>query len=189
MAKAKVENPHKLVLGKHRVSYVHLKEPAQFEGEGDAKYSVTFLIPKNHPDVAKIKAAIKSMYEANKGGHFKGVPATSKNLWNPLRDGDEYMEEKPEAVEYEGMYFLKAASKTQPPAFDSEKQDLLDLDTIYSGCYCRGVIAGYAFSTKKKGYGFGLNSVMFIEDGERLAGFTATADDYDDESEEIDDLN
>lgn len=177
------KNPLKVVLGKHRVSYVHLKEPSAFEDGGDPKYDTTYLIAKNSPDVAKIKAAIKAAYDANKESLFKGLPLTSSKLWNPLRDGDDWLEEHPEAVEYADHYFLKASSKSQPKAFDADKNEIIDMDEIYSGAYCRGVIVCYPFNNKSKGFGFYLNSVMFIEDGERLGGFEASADDYEDEDD------
>ena len=183
-------NPYKIVLGSHRVSYVTLKEPRAFDDDKDPQYSVTFLIPKDHPDVAKIKACIKAMYDANKESKFKGLPLTSPKLHNPLRDGDEYADEKEaegkDAEAYRGCYFLKASSKSQPKAFDIDKQDILDLDEVYSGCYCRGVIVGWAFNNetyRTKGFGFYLNSVMKIDEGDRLGGFIASADDYDDEDD------
>lgn len=179
----KEKNPLKVVTGTHRVSYVHIKEPSAFEDGGEKKYDCTFLIPKDHPDVDKIKAAIKAAYTANKESLFKGLPMTSPKFWNPLRDGDEWLEEHPEAVEYEDHYFIKAASKNQPAIFDVDKQDIIDLDEVYSGCYCRGVIVAYAFNNKSKGVAFFLNSLMKTDDGERLGGFEASADDYDDEDD------
>lgn len=176
---AEKANPFKVVLdGSHRISYVHIKEPASFE-DGPKKYDCTFLIPRDHPDVRKIKDAINALYLANKESLFKGVPIKSPKMWMPLRDGDEWLDEHPEAVEYEGCYFLKASSPSQPRVFDVDKQDILDLDEVYSGCYCRAVIAGFAFNNKSKGFGFFLNSLMKMGDGERIGGFTATADDYD----------
>lgn len=175
------QNPLKVVLGMHRISYVHLKEPTKFEDGSEPKYDATFLIPKDHADVAKINRAIRAAYDANKESLFKGLPLTSTKMWNPLRDGDEWLEEHPEALEYEGMYFLKAASKSQPAVFDADKNDIFDLDEVYSGCYARGVIVCFPFNNKSKGHGFYLNSLMKMEDGERLGGFAANADDYDDE--------
>lgn len=185
---ANEKDPLKVVLGKHRVTYVHVKEPTAFKDDkggddGSKFYDVTFLIPKDHPDVAKIKAAIKAAYTAEKESKFKGLPLTSPKLWNPLRDGNEWLEEHPDATEYEDMYFIKAKSKSQPAVFDADKQDILDLDEVYSGCYCRGVIKCSAFNNKSKGFGFYLNSLMKIEDGERLGGFAASADDYDDDDD------
>lgn len=179
----KERNPIKVVLSTHRVSYVHIKEPSSFEDDGDKKYDTTFLIDKDSPDVDKIKGAIKAAYAANKESMFKGLPVTSPKLWNPLRDGDEWLEEHPEATEYEGCYFLKAASKSQPKVFDTDKQEIIDLDELYSGCYCRGVIVCYPFNNKSKGFGFYLNSLMKMDDGKRLGGFEADPDDYDEEDD------
>lgn len=178
------KNPAKIVLGTHRISYVHIDQPTSFEDEGTPKYDCTFLIPKDHPDVEKIELAIAAMYKANKESVFKGTPLTSPKMWQPLRDGDEWLEEHPEATEYEGMYFLKAASKSQPQVYDSDKNEIFDLKEVYSGMYARGVIVGYPFNNKSKGFGFYLNSIMKMKDGERLGGFTADPDDYDDEEDE-----
>ncbi|MDL1914140.1 MAG: DUF2815 family protein [Bergeyella sp.] len=180
----KTNNPLKVVLGAHRLSYVHIKEPSSFGDSEDKKYDVTFLIDKDHPDVRKIKDAINTAYSANKESIFKGTPLKSPKMWNPLRDGEEWLEDHPEAEEYKGKYFLKASSKSQPAVFDSDKQEILDLDEVYSGCYARGVIVCYPFSNKAKGFGFYLNSLMKIKDGERLGGFVADADDYDEGEEE-----
>lgn len=184
MANEKRKNPLMVVLGTHRISYVHIKTPTAFEDGQDAKYDCTFLIEKDHPDVKKINDAIKASYAANKESVFKGAPLTSPKMWNPLRDGDEWLEEHPEASEYEGMYFLKAASKSQPQVYDIDKNEIFDLDEVYSGAYCRGVIVCYPFNNKSKGHGFYLNSLMKIDDGERLGGFAADPNDYDDEEEE-----
>ena len=188
MAKDKEKkDPFKVVLkNTHRVSYVHVKEPSSFEEDGDKKYDVTFLIKKDSTDVDKIKAAIKAAYVANKESLFKGLPLSSPKLWNPLRDGDEWLEDHPEAVEYEDCYFLKAASRIQPKVYDTDKQEIIDLDEVYSGCYCRGVIRCYPFNNKSKGFGFYLNSLMKMEEGERLGGFEADPDDYDEDDEDDD---
>lgn len=180
MATTAKQNPYKVVLCSHRVSYVHIKEPSAVEEGSTPLYSVVFLIPKDSPDVDRIKAVIKAVYDANKDSMFGGRPLTSPKLWNPLRDGDEVLEERPERKEYEGVYYLKASSRKQPKAFDRDKQEILDLDEVYSGCYCRGVLVCAPFNNKSAGFKFYLNSVMKTGEGERLGGFEATADDYDD---------
>lgn len=177
----------KLVTGTHRISYVHLKEPSAIEG-GTPRYNLTILIDKDHEDVAKINKIRRELYDANKESLFKGLPFTSTKLWNPLRDGDEWLEEHPDAVEYEGKYFLRVASKTQPAVFNRDKQEIFDLDEVYSGSYARAALMGYAYNNQSKGFGFFLNSVMWMKDGERLGGFTASADDYGDDDEQDDDL-
>lgn len=183
MAKTTVKqkDPAKVVLAMHRVTYVQIKEAKAFEDGDTPKYSCTFLIPYDHPDVDKIKAAIDAQYAANSQSLFKGMPKTSPKLWNPLRDGAEWLEEHPDATEYEGHYFLKASSKSQPKVFDEHGEDVIDLDEMaYSGAWMRGVIGCYPFNNKSKGFGFYLNSLKFMEHGEKLGGFTATHDDYED---------
>ena len=177
----------KIVLGTHRVSYLHLSEPTAFAGDENSKprYDCTFLIPYNHPDVARIQAAIHELATAEANGILKGVSIQSPKFWNPLRDGAEWLAEHPEAVEYSGCYFIKASSTSQPKAFYSDKQEIIDLSEVYSGCYCRGVIAPFAFNNKSKGIGFFLNSVMKMQDGERLGGFTANPDDYDEAPQQV----
>lgn len=181
MAVETKKDPAKVVTGTHRISYVHVKEATAFNGEGDPKYDVTLLIPKDHPDVKKVKEAINNVYKANKESVFNGTPLTSPKMWNPLRNGEEWLEEHPEAKEYEGCYFLKASSKSRPAVFDADKQEILDLDEVYSGCYCRASIKAYAFNNKSKGIGFFLNSLMKTKDGERLGGVDVDPDDFDEE--------
>lgn len=192
---AKIEkDPFKLVLSSHRVSYVTLKEPKAFEEGQTPKYSVTFLITKDHPDVDRIKRVFKAAYDAKKEEHFKGLPFTSPKIDSPLRDGDEYADEK--AAEgkngeaYRGCYYLKASSTSQPKVFDVDKQDVIDLDDVYSGCMCRGVINVRTYNNttyKKRGYSTYLESVMKTGDGTPLGGGNfATADDYDEEEDNTD---
>lgn len=174
-------NPFKVVTGEHRLTYVNVKTPKAFEDGADPKYNVTLLIEKDHPDVQKIKAAIKAAYDANKESAFKGLPLTSPKLWNPLRDGAEWLEEHPDAEEYEGMYFIKCQAKNQPPVWDADKNDILDLDEVYSGCYGRVIMNCYAFNKNgNRGFGFFLNGLMKTKEGERLGGSMASADEFDD---------
>jgi len=177
---AKKVDPYKIVLSTHRVSYLHLLAPAKFgDDETSAKYSATFLIPKDHPDVKRIQKKIEEIYAENKESLFAGTSLKSPRFHNPLRDGDEWIDEHPESEEYEGCYFLKASSKSQPVVYDTDKNEILDLEDVYSGCYCRAVIKGWPFNNKAKGISFYLNSLQFIRDGERLGGYEASPDDYD----------
>lgn len=178
------KNPAMIVLAPHTLSYVHIKEPKAFEEGKTPMYSVTFLIDKDHPDVKKIRDTIKAVYAANKESIFKGAPLTSPKMWDPLRDGDEYLEDNPTNLEYAGKYFIKASSKSQPQAYDADKNEIFDLDQIYSGSICRGVIVCYPYNNVSKGHGFYINSVMKIDDGERLGGHTVSPDVYDEEDYE-----
>lgn len=188
------KDPLKLVLSSHRASYVTLKEPRSFEEGKTPKYSVTFLIPKEHADVERVRKTLRAAHEMEKNGDFKGLPFTSPKIDNPLRDGDEYADEKAaegkDAEAYRGCYYIKASSTSQPKVFDKDKQDILDLDEVYSGCMCRGVlnIRTYNNTTyKTRGYSVYLESVMKTGEGTPLGGGNfATADDYDEEEDNTD---
>ena len=45
------------------------------------------------------------------------------------------------------------------------------------------MIVCYPFNNKAKGFGFYLNSLMKMDDGERLGGFEVNVDDYDEEED------
>lgn len=187
MAETKKVNPFKLVFSQTvRATFLWVKTPAVFKNEdgteGDAKYSCTFLIDPNSPDVAKYEAIIKALYNEAKESKFKGLPLTSTKIWKPLRDGADWMEEHPEATEYEGMMFLKATSKSQPAVFDQDGNEMIDLNDIKSGDYVRASLSGYTYNKAgNRGFGFFLNSIKLIEEGEALGGSIATHEDYDDE--------
>lgn len=182
MAK-KEKDPAKVVLSTHRVSYVHLKEPSSFKNSDKKDYSVEFLIPVDHPDVKRIEDAIKYTYESNKESVFKGAKMSGKNFHYPLVDGEDILDERPEREEVEGMYVIKAKSSRQPVVYDADGSELYDLDDVYGGCYCRGVIVFRPFSHEsgKKGVSCYLNSVKFMEEGEPFGGFSASHDDYEDD--------
>jgi len=186
MAEAK-KNPFKFVTrDTHRATFLWVKTPAVFKNEdgtdGDAKYSCTFLIDPNSVDVENYDAIIKALYNEAKESKFKGLPITSNKLWKPLRDGADWLEEHPDATEFEGKMFLKASSKSQPSVFDQDGNEMIDLSEIKSGDYVRASLTGYTFNKAgNRGFGFFLNSIKLIEVGEALGGSVATHEDYDDE--------
>lgn len=184
MAK-KEKDPAKVILSSHTICFPHLKEPSAFKDSDRKEYSIEFLIPYDHPDVDKINDALEHVYNSNKESVFKGAKMSGRNFHNPLRDGEEVLEDYPNRSEVEGHYVLKAKSKSQPAVFDENGDEIYDIDDIYSGCICRGVIVFRPFNhdSGKKGISCFLNSVKFMEEGERIGGFSASHDDYEDEDD------
>lgn len=169
----------KVITGKVRFSYCHVWEPEAMDENQEKKYSVQLLISKkDKKTVEAIKAAIEAAKEAGKSKFGGKVPA---NLKTPLRDGDE---ERPDEGAYEGMYFINAKSTNKPGVIDRDKNEIMDRDEFYSGCYGRASINFYAFTGAQKGIACALNNLQKLEDGERLDGRTSAeedfADDYDD---------
>lgn len=174
----------KVVTGKVRLSYPNLFKAKAFNPGQDAKYSAVFLIPKTDvKTVAKINAAIEEGKQewAEKFGKGKQI----KNLRSPLRDGDE--EKAAEHPEYTGMWFISANSKNAPKLYGRDGQEILDPDELYPGCWVRTDLNLAPYSnTGNNGIGAYINSVKKWKDGERLAGYSASASAYDDDYEDDD---
>lgn len=168
----------KMTTGKVRFSYLNVFTPRPGYNGGDPEYSTTLLIPKkDRACVQQIQAAINTAKDEGIVEKWKGK--TPKNLWNPLRDGDE--ERADEHPEYAGMYFLNCKSKQKPLVIDRDKDEILDQTEVYSGCWGRANISFFPFSTSgNNGVGCGLNAIQKLRDGEPLSGSRATAKDFDD---------
>lgn len=164
----------KVITGKVRFSYANVFEPKAMNENSAPKYSVSLVIPKkDKKTLDKIKAAIESAIEEGKTSKWGGkVP---KSLKTPLRDGDE---EREDDEVYQGMMFVNANSGNKPGLVDADLNPILDKSEFYSGCYGRASINFYAYdSNGSKGIACGLNNLQKLEDGERLAGGGASAED------------
>lgn len=172
----------KVMLRNVRLSYEHLFTPSKFRDNQPAKYSATFIIPKDHPDLPVLK---KAMFEA---GQEKFPSAFTGTAWPrgfncALKDADTdtnnegllLAERNPE---YAGCYVIKADSTSRPVVMDRRKAAVTEADgIIYSGCYVNASIAAtsFTFESMTKGVKCYLNGVQFVEDGERF-GVDASAD-------------
>jgi len=176
----------KVKLNNVRVSYVNVFKARGMEGQ-EPKYSVQVILPKDHPQVKEVNNAI---LEAGKEKFAKLINGNKfpAKLKNPLRDGDEEMEDEPET--YGDAYFFNANNLRRPLVIDRDKTPITEDDNIiYSGCYCNVVVDFYAFDvTGNKGVAASLGGVQFKADGEALGGRGATVDDFDDEEDDDDDI-
>lgn len=175
----------KIMLRNVRLSYEHIFTPTKFQENQPAKYSATFIIPKDHPDLPAVKRAMVEAGEETFGTAFNAKGGWPRGFTCSLKDADvevngmgEVLSEK--NPEYEGSYILEANSTSRPIAVDRKKAAVTgDDDIIYSGCYVNASLAadGYTFEKVKRGVKCYLNGVQFVADGERF-GVDAT-DDFD----------
>jgi len=172
----------KLMLKNVRLSYANLFEPRENQS-GHLRYSTALLIPKDHPQVKAIKAAINDEGETKFGKKWASMV---KKNGLPLHDADEDGKAD-DNVEYEGNYYINTSSKRKPQVVDRQVQPILDESEIWSGCFCNVSIAVFAFEVpENKGVSFGLNNVQLVKEGDRLGG-AANADEEFEQVEGDDD--
>lgn len=172
----------KVVTGLVRLSYVQIFNKKSFTEGTDAKYSLCVLVPKKDTKtLKKIQAAVKAAAEKGISTKFNGKKPSNMHL--PLRDGDE--ERAAEAPEYKGMYFFNCKSDRKPGIVDKDRNEILDPDEVYSGCWGRVSVNFYPYSVNgNKGVAVGLNNVQKLKDDQRLGGAAASAeDDFNDDFE------
>lgn len=163
----------KCVTPEFRVSFPAVFEPKLFEGQKEAKYSVTMLFDKK-TDLTALKKIARAAGTEKWGADQKKWP---KFRYAAFRDGDA---EKPDTVGYENTIFCTAKSKVQPGLVDGRRQAILSQQDFYAGCYARAEIIAYAYDQAgNKGIGFALQNIQKLRDGERLSGRKEAADVFD----------
>jgi len=151
----------KIMLRNVRLSYEHIFTPTKFQEGQVAKYSATFIIPKDHPDLPAVKRAY---FEAGKeafASDFVGS-AWPRGFTCSLKDAD---------VETNSL-----------------GEVLADKNPAYKGCYVNASLAaaGYTYGKVKKGVKCYLNGVQFVKDGERFGA--DASDDFDALDGDVDDF-
>jgi hypothetical protein len=148
-----------------------------------AAFNCVFLLPPNHPDIPKVKAA---MIEAAKGKWgdkgtdiLKSLVAGDKVC---LRNGDT----KSEYDGFPGNLYISARNKARPLVVDADRTPLTEADgRPYSGCYVNATISIWAQANQ---YGKRVNAqlrgVQFFKDGDSFGGGSvAQVDEFDNVAE------
>jgi hypothetical protein len=176
----------KIILQNVRCSYVFVNERRKKDNGEDGSYSVQILLPKDDPQVKKLKKMIDETLTAN-----FGADATKKRgkFKLPIRDPESEHEDK-DGEEYEGVYFMNANSSKKKPGIVNRNNEPADQDDIeeycYSGAYFHVSVNVYSFPAKdggKPGIALGLNNVMLRKKGERLDGSVAATSEFSDFAE------
>lgn len=165
-------NERQIVLPNCRLSFVNILKPvAQYNGQGDPKYSVTVLLPK--ADVAskqQLDAAIQAAAQHGAQTKFNGqIPP---NLYVPIHDGDGTRPNgEPFGDECKGCWvFAAKANEGYPPeVVDERGNKILSEAQVYSGMYGHVAIECYPYaSPARRGIGLSLMAVKKSADGEPL---------------------
>lgn len=175
-----MSNPNTVIIKNVRLSYAHLFEPWSNSNDGEKKYSAVLIIPKNHPQLDEIKAAIKAAFT---GGATRFGGSLPTNWKKPLRDGDTDRADDPA---YQGAYFINASCKGKPGVVEYQKVggenrfiEVTDQTKVYNGCYVMASVTFFPFNNSgNKGVAAGLNNVCKLRDGEPLGGRVSAASEF-----------
>jgi hypothetical protein len=190
----------------HRVSYADILEPRSYQKKGqpkgDPRYSGTFLIDPNDPDLAKLKAEVNALLIANNTSGKKlkvgrlteeqEAKNTHVEIQVPWKSGDKEADRMKAAGKdgevFRGLVLLKASSKYQPALAALDAGKLLEFSTpesiavskkyFYSGAYLVPSVGLHYYkgdAGKPDGVSLYLNAVMFAKHGPRLGGRSVNA--------------
>jgi len=162
-----------IVTGPVRLSFPSLFEKkATFRGSDKTAYQASLLLPPDM-DLGPFQACMKAAME-DKWGKVIKLPAAK----NPIKDAAE----KDLDGYDEGWHFMNVKSGYAPSVLDQRRQEIIDPERIFAGCWVRVHLTAWAWSheTGGKGISFSLNSVQLVREGERLDGRRAATDVFDD---------
>lgn len=156
-----------------RLSFPNLKAPkSNFEGQKPA-YSIQMLFEKT-ADLKKMQEVAHEAAVAKWGADYK---KKIKFKHPTFKDGDEK-----DLEDYKGKWVVEARTQQKPGVVDKDREEILDLNEVYAGCYCRATLTCYAYDKAgNKGISFGLQNVQKIADGKAFSGKKNAKDDFDEE--------
>lgn len=154
----KVERSARFISPKARASYPHLFTPQAFE-DGEPKYQLTLMVPKNDIGNKYIELLRAKQAEATAALYPKKVPASFDRYG--VNDGDDN-----DDPEMHGHWLVKSTNRVKPSCVHKDGSEIVEQTAIYGGCYVRANICAKAYGTPSKGgAALELVAVQFLEDG------------------------
>jgi len=159
----------------------HLFEAGTVGGEGKPAFSVTAIVPRDHPVLKELaeaeEAAAKAKWEGKAAANLKAIRAAGKGV---VKDGDL----KANYAGFEGNNYVSMRSDKRPNVYHRDGSQLTEADgVVYSGCYAHVMLEVWAQDNQ---YGKRINAqvtgVAFSRDGDSFGGGAtpASADDFAD---------
>jgi hypothetical protein len=173
------QEDHVIMLSNVRLAFPNLfTAQAGNNGEGKAAFSASFLMPPDHPDIAKLKAAISAVANAKWG-------EKANEVLTALVAGDKVClhngATKAQYDGYAGNMFVSSRGYQRPLVINADKSALAETDgKPYSGCYVNAQVAIWAQQNNHgKRVNAQLRGVQFFADGEAFGGGAVSdADDF-----------
>lgn len=166
-----------IITPEFRGSYVNVVRPRAIEEGKEPEYSITVVLPKNHPQwkqfLARIEADVSKVLKAKFGQDT--LPHSKLKHW-PIQDGD-----ASDNPDWAGHWTMRLKNKSKPGALDKNtKQPLLFEEQLYSGAWYIASMNVYAWEHKTGGRGvsFGLNNLLKTKDDEQFTSRSKAEDDF-----------
>lgn len=152
-----------------RLSFPSVFKPTAFDANQEPKYSATFILQADDPQVAVLRDAIKQAVVEK----WKKTPPGLKVF---LRDGSEKSHMNGFG---DDTVFFNASNATRPTVVDRQNRQLVESDgKLYAGCYVNTKIDIW---TQDNQYGKRVNAslsgVQFFRDGDAFGGGRPAAPD------------
>ncbi len=165
----------RMTSAKARLSYPYLFVPQKATEPGQKDKYGTVLIFEKDVDTRPMREAAMRVAIA-RWPDAPNMFRTGKLRW-PFRNDPETVKDKgyPEGSSFIGSN----AGPNRPGVVDANCQDVTDPDLAYAGRYVFATVTVKTWDKRgNKGVSFFLNNVQLLEDGERLDGRRAAADDF-----------
>lgn len=169
----------RLMLKNVRLAFPSLWKATAPASGGEPAFSASFILPKDHPQVKEINAALRAVatdkWNEKGAAVLKALQAADKTC---LHSGDS----KPDYDGFEGNLYVSARSKVRPSTFDGLRNEVAEADgVIYAGCYVNASLELWAMDNS---YGKRINAqlrgVQFLRKGDAFtAGGAADSDEFD----------
>ena len=164
-----------IVLRDVRCVYPRLFKPEEYMGKSN--YSIGLLLPEGSDALRIVKQAvldaIKGEYGAEKATAMAKRFAGSHTTW-PIKaygeDGDCYM-----------IQPKRGAEKGKPKVLDRRKQDILEGNVIFGGCWVNASVDVFCYTQNGGGVTTYIRGVQFIREDAPLSGAAANCEaDFED---------
>lgn len=105
-----------------------------------------------------------------------GVATVVSAIRSPFRKGTEKQYDG-----YDGnVEFVTASSLIRPGLIRQDRQQIMDINEFYGGCYAIATVRPYAYSVKgNMGVTFQLDNLMKMRDGDPFSGKASAENDFD----------
>lgn len=174
----------KIIIGPGRLSYPHFFKP-QINDQGQERFSTALLIPPDvdrKPIIAALTEAAIETFGKDKAKWPK-VMRKPEDVIRPCSDKEQY------GPEFEGWYFINAASGEAPGVIDAVKEKITEPKEAYAGRWARISVNAYGYTKPTKGVTFGLNNVQLLRHDQNITGRTRAEDDFDTMAEEMEEAD